>query len=277
MFALNSFLIGFGVMLTVAFATWVLSLLKRDVSIVDSLWPLLFFAAAATYAATVPQPGPRATLVLVMVGVWALRLSGYLTWRNWGEPEDRRYQTIRRHNEPNFALKSLYLIFGLQGTLAWIISLPLLAAIAAQGNITVLDYAGVALWGIGVGFESVADWQLARFKSLPANRGRVMDQGLWRYTRHPNYFGDWCIWWGFYLLAFAAGGWWSFVGPLLMSVLLLRVSGVALLEKDIGERRPAYRDYMMRTNAFFPGPPKRPSKGNGAAPAATTPVAQRGI
>ena len=149
MFALNSFLIGFGVMLTVAFATWVLSLLKRDVSIVDSLWPLLFFAAAATYAATVPQPGPRATLVLVMVGVWALRLSGYLTWRNWGEPEDRRYQTIRRHNEPHFALKSLYLIFGLQGTLAWIISLPLLAAIAAQGSITVLDYAGVALWGIG--------------------------------------------------------------------------------------------------------------------------------
>jgi len=262
MFDLNSILVGFVVVVTVAFATWCVSLLKRDVSIVDSVWPLLFLAAAATYAETVPQPGPRTTLVLVLVGIWALRLAGYLTWRNWGEPEDRRYQKIRRRNEPHFALKSLYLIFGLQGTLAWIISLPLLAAIAAQGDMTGLDYAGVALWGVGFGFESVADWQLARFKSVPANRGRVMDRGLWRYTRHPNYFGDCCTWWGFYLIAFAAGGWWSFVGPVLMSFLLLRVSGVALLEKDIGERRPAYRDYMRRTNAFFPGPPQHRRDGS---------------
>jgi steroid 5-alpha reductase family enzyme len=265
MFDSNSFLLGFVVILALAFTTWGVSLLKRDVSIVDSLWPLLFLAAAATYAATVPQPGSRTTLVLVLVGVWAVRLAGYLTWRNWGEPEDRRYQKIRRHNEPHFALKSLYLIFGLQGTLAWIISLPLLAAIAAPGNVTVLDYGGVALWGVGFGFESVADWQLARFKSIPANRGQVMHQGLWRYTRHPNYFGDFCTWWGFYLIAFAAGGWWSFVGPALMSLLLLRISGVALLEKDISKRRPAYRDYILRTNAFFPWKPRRPREGIGAA------------
>jgi steroid 5-alpha reductase family enzyme len=257
MFDLTSFLTGFAVILAVACATWCLSLLKRDVSIVDSLWPLLFLAAAGAYAATVPQPGPRTPLVLALVGIWAVRLSGYLTWRNWGEPEDRRYQKIRRGNEPHFPLKSLYLIFGLQGTLAWIISLPLLAAIAAPGGLTVVDVVGVALWGIGIGFESIADWQLARFKSVPANRGQVMDQGLWRYTRHPNYFGDCCTWWGFYLLALAAGGWWSVVGPLLMSVLLLRVSGVALLEKDIAERRPAYRQYIMRTSAFFPAPPRR--------------------
>jgi steroid 5-alpha reductase family enzyme len=257
MFDPNSFLIGYAVILSLAFGTWCVSLRKRDVSIVDSMWPLFFLAAAATYAAAVPQAGPRTALVLVLVGLWALRLAGYLTWRNWGEPEDRRYQQIRRHNQPHFSLKSLYLIFALQGTLAWIISLPLLAAIAAPRNLTALDCVGVALWAVGFGFESVADWQLARFKRVHANRGQVMDQGLWRYTRHPNYFGDCCVWWGFYLIALAAGGWWAVVGPLLMSFLLLRVSGVALLERDIGKRRPAYRAYMLRTNAFFPGAPKR--------------------
>ncbi len=256
MFDSHSFLTGFAVILTVAGITWLVSVLKHDVSIVDSLWPLFFLVAAATYAATVPRPGPRTPLVVVLVGLWALRLASYLTWRNWGAPEDRRYQVIRRHNEPHFALKSLYLIVGLQGTLAWIISLPLLAAIAAPRPITMIDYAGVALWVLGFGFESVGDWQLARFKSAATNRGRVMDQGLWRYTRHANYFGDCCTWWGFYLFGLAAGGWWAIVGPLLMSFLLLRVSGVALLERDISERRPEYRDYMLRTNAFFPGAPK---------------------
>jgi steroid 5-alpha reductase family enzyme len=265
MFDLHAFLIGFAAILAVALATWCLSLVKRDVSIVDSMWPLFFVVAAATYAMMLPQTGPRAPWVLALVGIWALRLSGYLTWRNWGESEDRRYQTIRRHNEPHFGLKSVYIVFGLQGTLAWIISLPLLAAIAAPQALNLLDYAGVLLWGVGFGFESVADWQLARFKNDPANRGRVMDRGLWRYTRHPNYFGNCAIWWGFYLMAVAAGGWWSVLGPLLMSFLLLRVSGVALLEKDIAERRPAYRDYIRRTNAFFPGPPKHAAAQTAAA------------
>ena len=257
MFDFTSFLSGLAVILILAFAAWGSSLPRRDVSIVDSIWPLFFLAAAVTYALTAPHAGPRATLVLVLAAVWAIRLAAYLTWRNWGEPEDRRYRAIRSHYEPYFALKSLYLIFGLQGALAWIISLPLLAAIAAPTHFGLLDLAGVGLWTLGFGFESIADWQLARFKAIPANHGRVMAQGLWRYTRHPNYFGDFCVWWGFYLLASAAGGWWSIIGPLLMSLLLLKVSGVALLERDIGERRPAYRDYVRRTNAFFPGPPKR--------------------
>jgi steroid 5-alpha reductase family enzyme len=265
MFDSSSFLTGFAAILALALITWSVSLVKRDVSIVDSVWPLLFLVVAASYAWTVPQAGPRTLLVLVLVGLWALRLAGYLTWRNWGEPEDRRYQEIRRRNEPHFALKSLYIVFGLQGTLAWIISLPLLAAIAAPGNVTLLDCAGVALWAVGFGFESVADWQLARFKNDPTSRGQVMDKGLWRYTRHPNYFGDCCVWWGFYIIAFAAGGWWSILGPILMSFLLLKVSGVALLEKDIGERRPAYRDYIRHTNAFLPGPPKPPAGGLVAA------------
>ena len=132
----------------------------------------------------------------------------------------------------------------------------MLAAIASSRSIGLLDYCGILLWAVGLAFESIGDWQLARFKSLPANGAEVMDRGLWRYTRHPNYFGDCCVWWGLYLSALAAGGWWTFVGPLLMSYLLLRVSGVALLERSIGNRRPAYRDYVLRTNAFFPGPPR---------------------
>jgi steroid 5-alpha reductase family enzyme len=260
MFDSHGFLTGFAVILTVAGITWLVSVRKRDVSIVDSLWPLFFLIAAVTYAAALPQPGPRTTLVLMLVGLWAFRLASYLTWRNWGTPEDRRYQVIRRHNEPHFALKSLYLIFGLQGTLAWIISLPLLAAIAAPRPITMLDYAGVALWALGFGFESVGDWQLARFKSIPSNHGRVMDQGLWRYTRHPNYFGESTMWWGHYLVALSVpNGVWTIVSPALITFLLLRVSGVTLLEKSMKETTPGYREYVETTSAFVPWFPRKSS------------------
>ena len=140
--------------------------------------------------------------------------------------------------------------------LACIFSLPFLGAVSGAAPLGLLDAAGLLLWATGLFFEAVGDWQLARFKADPANRGQVMDRGLWRYTRHPNYFGDFCVWWGFYLLAASAGAWWSIPGPLLMSLLLLKVSGVSLLEKDIGERRPAYAQYVRRTNAFFPGVPR---------------------
>lgn len=238
-----------------AFLLWLVSLVKHDVSIVDSLWSLMFLAGAVMYASMTAEPGPRTTLVLILVAVWALRLFGYITWRNWGEEEDRRYQAIRARNEPNFAVKSLYLIFLLQATLAWIISLPLLAAIAGLGPLGALDYLGVTLFAVGLLFETAGDFQLARFKADPANDGQVMRSGLWSYTRHPNYFGECCVWWGFFLIALSAGGWWSIVGPVLMTVLLLKVSGVALLEKDLSERRPDYAQYVKNTNAFFPGFP----------------------
>lgn len=257
MFALDVYLWGLAAVLLAGIITWLISLVKQDVSIVDTLWPLMFIITAWVYAAAMPQPGPRTTLLLILVNLWALRLAGYITWRNWGEPEDRRYQEIRRRNEPDFARKSLYLVFGLQALLAWIISLPLLGGIAAPSPVGLLDGIGVLLWLAGLAFEAGGDYQLARFKANPANRGQVMDRGLWRYTRHPNYFGDFCVWWGFYLIALGGGAWWSLVSPLLMSFFLLRVSGVALLEKDIGERRPAYRAYIARTNAFFPGPPRK--------------------
>lgn len=237
--------------------TWLYSAFKADVSVVDSLWSLLFLMLAAVYARHAPVVGPRTVLVLVLVGIWALRLSIYITWRNHGHGEDRRYQAIRARNEPHFAFKSLYLVFGLQAVLAWVISLPLLGAILHPGGLTLLDAAGAALWIMGFTFEAGGDWQLAKFKADPANRGKVLDRGFWRLTRHPNYFGEFSMWWGFYLIGLAAGAWWSILGPLIMSLLLLKVSGVTLLEKDIGDRRPEYADYIRRTPAFFPAPPKR--------------------
>jgi steroid 5-alpha reductase family enzyme len=253
-FELGSWLAGLAPLLAAAALTWIVSVAKRNVTIVDTLWPLLFVIAALAYALVVPTETARRSIVLALVTVWGLRLAVYLGWRSHGQPEDRRYQEIRRRNEPNFAVKSLYLVFGLQAILAWIISLPLLGAVTSPLALGWLDWAGLALWSIGFVFEAGGDWQLARFKADPANRGKVMDRGFWRYTRHPNYFGDFCVWWGFYLMALSGGAWWSLPGPLLMSWLLLKVSGVTLLEKDIAGRRPEYADYVRRTNAFFPGP-----------------------
>ena len=248
---------GLMVLLVVAALTWTVSLAKRDVSIVDSLWGPMIALAAAVYWLAEPIVGARADLVLTLVVVWALRLAIYITWRNWGAPEDYRYQEIRHNNEPWFAIKSLYIVFGLQAVLAWIVSLSLFGAIAGVVPLGVLDYLGIALWLLGMIFETVSDWQLARFKARPENAGRVLDYGLWRYTRHPNYFGECCVWWGFYCFAASAGGWWAIVSPLLMTVLLLRVSGVALLERDMPARRPGYALYTRRTSAFLPLPPRK--------------------
>lgn len=259
MFDLSIYSRGLGVAAIAAFGVWVLSLYKRNVAIVDSLWSVMFMMLAITFAwgqpnwAGLATLGNRSTLILALVSVWAVRLFVHITWRNYGHGEDRRYQAIRARNEPHFALKSLYLVFLLQAVLAWIIALPLLGALSSSRPLGLFDLAGATLWLVGFIFEAGGDWQLARFKAERTNQGKVMDQGFWRYTRHPNYFGDFCVWWGFYLIAVGAGAWWSALGPLLMSVLLMRVSGVALLEKDIGERRPEYADYVRRTNAFFPG------------------------
>jgi len=254
MFDLHAYLAGLAAIVGLALITWIASIYKRDVSIVDSLWSILLLAAGIVYVQQTDEASSRETLMIVLVTVWALRLAIYLTVRNWGAAEDRRYQKIRARHQPNFAFKSLFIVFLLQGVLAWIVSMPLLAVAASAAPINWIDYVGAAAVLVGLLFETIGDWQLTRFKANPGNRDQVMDQGLWRYTRHPNYFGECCVWWGFYLLAVAGGGWWSAVGPLLMTLLLLRISGVALLERDIAKRRPGYRRYMEQTNAFFPGP-----------------------
>lgn len=245
-------------MLALGFVTWLLSVFKRDVSIVDSIWSLMILVAAIVYFLHGYTIGFRETLIFSLVLVWALRLSVYLTWRNWGQPEDYRYQQIREKYSPHFALKSLVIIFALQALLAWLVSLPLLASLSTTHSFSLLDGLALSLWLFGMIFETTADLQLYRFKTRSENQGKVLDSGLWRYSRHPNYFGEFCIWWGFYLFAVSAGGWWSILSPLMMTFLLLRFSGVALLEKDIHERRPAYRAYIARTNAFIPGKPRQP-------------------
>jgi len=241
-------------MLALALLAWTVATARRNAGLVDIFWSLFFLAGSAVYAAASGMRGPRALLVLALMTVWSARLATYLAARNWNAPEDHRYRAIRARNEPGFVWKSLYLVFGLQAVLAWLISAPLAAAFGSDRLISALDVLGALLAGFGIAFEAVADAQLKRFKADPINAGRVLDRGVWRYTRHPNYFGEFCLWWGLYLIAVAAGAWWTAFAPLAMTLLLLKVSGVALLERDIGERRPAYRQYIARTNAFFPGP-----------------------
>lgn len=256
-FEAGIWLSGLPVLVVAATLTWLVSLPLRNVSIADVLWGLMLFAAGVLYALGSDPRAPRLPVVLWLLALWAARLSFYITARNSGKGEDRRYQDIRARHSPGFALKSLYVVFWFQALLAWIISLPLLGAFASNQPIGWLDYLGVAFWIVGFIFEAGGDWQLAKFRKEPANAGRVMDQGLWRFTRHPNYFGEFCTWWGFYFMALSAGAWWSVPGPLLLTFLLLRFSGVRLLEKDIGNRRPQYADYVLKTNAFFPGPPRK--------------------
>jgi steroid 5-alpha reductase family enzyme len=256
MFDLQAYSFALASVTAVAMGAWIYSVLRRNVSIVDSLWSLMMLLCLLVYLSAAGTGGPRSLPVLIMLAIWALRLSGYITMRNHGQPEDRRYQAIRRNNKPGFQFKSLYIVFLLQAVLAWVICLPALAAVSAQTAPGPLDYVGFSLWLSGMFFQVVGDYQLTRFRGQPGSQNQVLKTGLWRYTRHPNYFGEAVLWWGFYLIALSAGAWWAIVSPLLMTFLLLRVSGVALLEKDIPERRPAYLDYIRNTNAFFPGRPQ---------------------
>jgi steroid 5-alpha reductase family enzyme len=195
-------------------------------------------------------------VVAVLVTVWGTRLSTYLAIRNLGHGEDYRYQAMRRRWGRRFPLVSLGTVFILQATLMWIVSLPVQLTMEMSDDPGWPAFIGIAVWGVGMLFETIGDWQLARFKRDPDNAGKVMDRGLWRLTRHPNYFGDFCVWWGLFLVAVTGVSMlWTMIGPILMSTLLLRVSGVALLEKTITSRRPGYADYVRRTSAFFPRPP----------------------
>jgi steroid 5-alpha reductase family enzyme len=239
---------------------WLVSLARRDASVVDVYWGL-GFALIANVARVLGDGAPaRAALATALVTLWGLRLGGYLLWRNWGRGEDFRYAAMRRHWGDRFRWVSLGTVFGLQAVLMWGISLPVqLAVLAARpAPLGRLDAAGVAVWAIGFGFESIGDWQLARWKSDPRNAGGVMDRGLWRYTRHPNYFGDACVWWGLFLLACATpAGIWTLPAPVAMTFLLARVSGVPMLERSLAKRRPGYAAYVARTSPFVPWPPRR--------------------
>lgn len=257
--AVSILLLNAGAIAGLMLATWALSVVLKDASIVDLVWGPGFALVAWVTFVTADGAPPRKILIVVLTTIWAARLAGYLAWRNLGKGEDYRYAAMRRRYGARFPLVSLVIVFALQGVLMWIVSLPVQVAQMQNtpDHLTALDVVGVLLWCVGMVFESGGDIQLARFKSDPANESKVMDRGLWRYTRHPNYFGDFMVWWGLYAIALATGeAWWTVIGPIVMSVLLLRVSGVTLLEASLRKRRPGYEQYVRRTSAFFPWPPR---------------------
>ena len=251
-------LVALGTLLAAGTLLWQLSLRLRDASIVDIAWGPFFLLQAAVYATLRPDGfDGRQLLVLGLVAVWAVRLATHIAARHAGKGEDDRYARWRRQHGEAWPLRSLFQVFWLQGLLAWIIGAPLLVAMSAPDGWTPFDAIGAGIWLIGFLFEAVGDYQLTAFIRDPANRGRTMRSGLWRYTRHPNYFGDATQWWGLWLIAAGLGGWWAVLGPIAMTVLLVRVSGAGLLEQTITDRRPDYADYLRTTSAFIPLPPKR--------------------
>jgi steroid 5-alpha reductase family enzyme len=239
---------------------WGISIPLRNVSIVDIFWGFGFVVINALWYRLAGGDPTRKLLLLLLVSVWGLRLSAYLGWRNIGHPEDFRYQEFRRQYGPHrYWWVSFFQVFLLQGVLLGLIAAPLFA-VQTQGVERPLggfDYAGVALWVIGFAFEAGGDWQLARFKADPNNKGKVMDKGFWRYTRHPNYFGDTAVWWGYGLFCIGAGNYWAILGSLLMTGLIIRVSGVTLLEKTLRTTKPQYAEYVRKTSAFLPWFPKK--------------------
>lgn len=239
------------------FAGWIISLAREDVSVVDVLWGPAFAVAALVYHAGASATGGRGLLALAAVVLWALRLGVHLgiRWARKGE-EDYRYAAMRAAHGVAFRWRSLVTVFFLQAVLAWVLSLPLLVAIRTGGEPGVLAWAGAAVFAFGFTWEAVADLQLTRFKADPRNRGRVLESGLWGWSRHPNYFGEAVLWWGIFLVAADAGGWWTVFAPAAMTLLLLRVSGVPLLEPHLEETRPGYREYVGRVPAFVPRRPR---------------------
>lgn len=253
---LNALLIIVGMMSFI----WLISVLITNASIVDPFWGFGFVVTAGYCYWASPGMDDRQLLVLILTSIWGLRLSGYLSWRNLGKGEDFRYQNFRKNLGPKrYWWVSFFQVFLLQGILMWLISAPLLAAMYyGQGQgLYWLDYAGIFVWFIGFYFESLGDIQLTLFKANPANKGKVMDRGLWKYTRHPNYFGDAAVWWGFGLISIAAGGYIAVLGSLLMTGLLVKVSGVAMLEKTLKKKGPAFAEYQRKTSAFIPWFPKK--------------------
>jgi steroid 5-alpha reductase family enzyme len=243
------------VVLALMICVWPFSIIKKDSSIVDVFWGIGFVLIAWNTFFHAHGILWRKLLIATLTTIWGLRLSFHIYARNLGKGEDSRYQAFRKRYGNRYWLVSLFTVFILQALLLWAISLVIQAGQVSQYPrwLTWLDALGVAVWAVGFAFEAVSDWQLTRFKADPSNKGRVMDQGLWAYSRHPNYFGESLVWWGMLLITLSNPiNAWTIVSPLLITFLLLKVSGVALMEKTIVENRPEYRDYINRTSAFVP-------------------------
>jgi steroid 5-alpha reductase family enzyme len=236
---------------------WLISLAMRDAGIADVAWGLVFVSIG--WACFLAGDGSNAMLLAAgLTTAWGLRLAIHIGRRNIGHEEDRRYTKMREKRPGTFWIWSLVGVFGVQGVIALLVSLPLQSLGAATpDSIGLLSWIGAAVFAIGLAFEGIGDAQLTAFKNDPSSKGQVMDRGLWRYTRHPNYFGDATVWWGIWVVAIGSGGaWWTAIGPVIMTFFLLRVSGVAMLESDMASRRPGYSEYIRRTSPFIPFPPR---------------------
>jgi steroid 5-alpha reductase family enzyme len=254
-------LIGLIALLTALTLVWTVSVKLRDASIVDICWGLGFVLLAWLYCVLSPALAVRSWLVATLITLWGTRLAVHIFRRNHGKGEDPRYQAMRARHGESFASRSLFRVFWLQGVILWLVAMPLFVAIRApQPDVLIsIDAVGIALFAIGFGFEAIGDYQLDRFKANAANRGQVLDRGLWRYTRHPNYFGDATMWWGMFAMAAATPrGWLTVLSPAIMTFLLMRVSGVTLLEAGLKKSKPGYDDYVARTPSFFPWLPRAP-------------------
>ena len=247
-----------GMILGVTFVVWLISVAMRNVGIVDIFWGSGFVAVAWLSLLLRGAPTLHGWVLAGMVTIWGARLAIHLAKRNLGDEEDYRYRSMReRMGHKTFWWASLFIVFWLQGAIMWVVALPIQVGVSAAPVLSRWNAFAFAVWLVGFLFESIGDYQLARFKANPDNQGKVLDRGLWRWTRHPNYFGDFLVWWGIFGWVATSGvGLWTVISPIIMSVLLMRVSGVTLLEKTITSRRPGYEEYVRRTNAFFPGPRK---------------------
>lgn len=233
---------------------WLLSLKTKKVTHVDSMWSL-FFVIVTLFCFINPSYESNLfhnTFFIILL-LWALRLSLHLTIRNWNKPEDIRYQKIRQNNEPGFMFKSIYIIFFFQATLAFIISLPLIYIASESEIVGLQSWLGLFVMATGLVVEVIADNQLKQF--LKKKNNKTLQAGLWRYSRHPNYFGECLIWWGIFICA-SLGPIYLLVSPLLMNILLVKISGADLMESTIPDRRPDYRAYIKKTSRFIPWPPK---------------------
>jgi steroid 5-alpha reductase family enzyme len=239
---------------------WVVSVIIKNVSIVDLFWGLGFVLTSGFYFLKAGGYETRKIILVVLTAIWGIRLSVYLAWRNAGKGEDFRYKQFRKnYGEKRYWWISFFQTFLLQGILMWLISAPLLGAqyYGQSRHLSIIDFTGITLWIIGFFFETAGDIQLAIFKADPRNKGKVMDKGLWRFTRHPNYFGDSAVWWGYGFICLASGSWLPVMGSVLMTALIIKVSGVALLEKSLKEQKPQYREYIEKTSSFLPWFPKK--------------------
>jgi steroid 5-alpha reductase family enzyme len=252
--------LNFILLLALFSAVWFLSVLLTDAGIVDIFWGAGFVLVAWTSAFWGHGDLFRKVLLTTLTTLWGVRLAVHIFLRSRGKGEDFRYRRFRENGGEHFRRNSLFTIFWLQAALCFVIALPVQIgqAVPTAASLGALEILGALVWTVGFLFEALADFQLRAFLAHPENRGKVMRYGLWRYSRHPNYFGECLVWWGIFLIALPVpGGAFAVVGPLLITFLLLKVSGVTMLEDGLKSRREGYADYIRSTSAFVPGFPKK--------------------